>query len=140
MYSFYINKMKKEGLKVTPRRRAIIEFFLKKDSYLDTETVWKSLKPVFSRFGLPGVYRNLEQMRKAGLLTRIQVAGRRRYYGLCSNHKGEHHHHIICVKCGKVGEYSCSDFFKKKQINGFKVTGHFLQLNGLCPSCKEDKS
>lgn len=137
MQDFYIRKLKKSNYKITPRRVAIIELFLNQKTFLDPVSIWKSLKKQFKHCGLPGVYRNLEQMYECGVLTKIQKFDRKRYYGLCNQDKESHHHHIVCIQCGKIGEYSTCDLFKKKTINGYKIINHFLQLEGVCPACRK---
>jgi len=137
MNKLYIDKLRKNNLKITPRRKAIINFFLKKNCYLTPHTVWKGLKKDFKYLGLPGIYRNLESFSKYGILATIQRPDRKIYYGLC-NSKKKHHHHIICVKCGRVVEFSGCDLFKKKTINGFKILSHSLQIEGVCPACSRE--
>jgi len=135
MSELYVDKLRKSNLKVTPRREAIMNFFLKRNRYLAPKAVWNGLKREFEHLGLPGIYRNLELFSKCGILTKIQGPDRNLYYGLC-NSKKKHHHHIICVKCGRVEEFSNCDLFKKKTINGFKILSHSLQIEGLCPACR----
>ncbi len=134
MDELYLNKLCENNFKLTPKRRAIIDFFLSKKRYLTPEAVWEELKKKFAHLGLPSIYRNLELFSKCGILAKIQRPDRKLYYGLC-NSKNKHHHHIICVKCGKVGEFSDCDLFKKKAIKGFKIVSHSLQIEGICSSC-----
>ena len=126
---------RENNFKLTPKRRAIIDFFLCEERYLTPQDVWKGLKKKFKHLGLPSIYRNLETFSKCGILTKIQRPDRRLYYGLC-NSKNKHHHHIICIRCGKVREFSDCGLFKKKTIKGFKVISHSLQIEGICSNCR----
>lgn len=135
MSKIHFDKLAASELKDTPRRRAIISFFEKSTGAKDPETVWEHLKTKFRRCGLPGVYRNLEQMVNAGILVRVQREGRKRYYGLCPGCGHMHHHHIVCVKCGKIGEMPECTLFKGRTLGGFKIVDHFIQLSGICPEC-----
>lgn len=128
-------KIRSGKLKLTPRRRAIVELFLKEKKYLTPDTVWQALRKRFSRCGLPGVYRNLESLAECGVLTKIQSDGRKRCYGVCAGRGGRHHHHIVCVKCGKVDTVEGCGFETKRTIKGFKVIDHFVQVNGICARC-----
>ncbi len=136
MKELYLTMLRKKKLKLTPRRKAIIDFFLSKERFLTPETVRNGLKKKFKHVGLPSIYRNLESFVKCGILTKIQRPDRKLYYGLCKAKNSQHHHHIICIKCGKVGEFSNRNLFKQKTINGFKILSHSLQLEGLCPNCQ----
>ncbi|MDD5553894.1 MAG: transcriptional repressor [Candidatus Omnitrophica bacterium] len=136
----YIDKLKHSGLKLTPRRQAIIALFIERKSHLTPEKVWEYLKKKFSRCGLPGVYRNLESLVECGILTRIQQFDSKKHYSLCSIGYGHDHHHFICRKCNKVEEV---DFCNFKVISRFiednlhaKVEAHQFQIQGLCSKCK----
>ena len=137
----YRKKLKKNGFKITPGREAIIAFFSRENRYVTPETVWKEVKKNLPQLGLPTVYRNLEQMRKIGILTQVDGAENRFYFGLCrAKNSGEHHHHISCQKCHRVSEVeicyleSLTKGIKKK--TGFLITGHKLQLTGVCKDCR----
>lgn len=137
----YRIKLKKNGFKITPKREAIIAFFLKNNRYATPETVWKEAKKSLSHLGLPTVYRNLEQMRKIGILTQVDGTENRFYFGLCrAKNPEEHHHHIVCTKCHKMSEVKTCEFENLtasiEKITGFKIFEHSLQLKGLCRQCR----
>jgi len=137
MANISLQKLQESPLKSTPKRIAIIEIFNKTDRFLTPEQVYQKLSRRFEECGLPGVYRNLEAMTECGILTRIFRFDNKRYYGLCAASGTEHHHHIVCVHCGKVGEVSGCDLFQTTRVNGFKIVDHFLQLDGVCPDCQK---
>ena len=137
----YRKKLKKNGFKITPRREAIIAFFSRENRYVTPETVWKEVRKNLPRLGLPTVYRNLEQMRKTNILTQVDGAENRFYFGLCrAKNPGEHHHHISCQKCHRVSEVEICDLesltkeIKKK--TGFLITNHKFKLTGVCKNCQ----
>ena len=134
----YLEKLKEGGFKLTPRRQAIVELFVKSKGHLTPEEVWERLKKKFDHCGLPGVYRNLESLVECGILTRIQQFDRTKHYGLCAAaHGSHHHHHITCVKCGKVDAIQDCAISGIKKIKGFKVVNHFMQVNGICAGCSK---
>jgi Fur family transcriptional regulator, ferric uptake regulator len=133
----YLDKVKTSGLKLTPRRKAIIEIFLSSKVHMTPEGLWARLKKRFKKCGLPGVYRNLESLTKCGILTRVQKFDRKKHYGLCTARGSDHHHHIVCVKCGIVENISSCGYKDRKKIKGFKVTSHYVQLNGICGKCRK---
>ena len=139
MNTTHIAKLKSQKLKLTPKRKAILDCFVKAGKHLTPEDVWKSLKSTFKRLGLPSIYRNLESFVKCEILVKIYREDRRLYYALCQSHAHSdyhhHHHHIVCVKCGKVDDVEGCMFADIKTVNGYKVLKHTLQLDGLCPKC-----
>ena len=135
----YLDKLKEKGFKITPRRKAIIEIFMRSSKHLTPEEVWNQLQNQFYHCGLPGVYRNLEALAECGILTRIQHLDRKKHYVLCNGCASsfeQHHHHITCVKCGKVEEIKDCPIENRLKINGYyKVVSHFIQVNGVCAGC-----
>lgn len=134
----HLNKLKAGGFKLTPRRQAIVELFVNGQSHLTPEDVWGKLKKQFSHCGLPGVYRNLESLVECGVLTRIQQFDRKKHYGLCLAVHDGHHHHITCIKCGKVDAIKDCAIGAAKRIKGYKIVSHFMQVNGICAGCARE--
>lgn len=131
----YLEKLKDNGYKLTPRRKAIIDIFMRCGSHLTPEEVWIKLQKEFNQCGFPSVYRNLENLAECGVLARIQQFDRKKHYALCTACHGEHHHHITCVKCGKVEEIAECALIDKKRIKGYQVISHYMQVNGICGNC-----
>jgi len=136
----YIKLLKKNNLKITPKRKEIIRFFLKKNIYSTPEDVWKYLKKNFVKVGFPTIYRNLAELEKIGVLTKLIGEGGRMYYGLCeATNPFSHHHHIICIYCHKVDivENCNFDIIKKtmEEKTDFQIIDHKLQLTGICSNC-----
>jgi len=137
----YLIKLKENGFKITPKREAIITFFLKSNRCATPETVWKKLKNSFPHLGLPTVYRNLEQLGRIGILTQVNGEENRLYYGLCrAKEPKKHHYHITCKKCCRIDEVE-NRFFELltrsiEKKTGFRITGHKLHLTGICRNCR----
>lgn len=129
-------KLRCSGLKVTPRRKAIVALFAGADRPLTPREVRDRLLGDFDRCGLPGIYRNLEALAGCGVLCRVSGAGGERRYAFCGPH-GHHHHHIICISCGRVGPVDACGYRPGMMIGGFRLVDHELQLKGLCSSCTE---
>ena len=69
------------------------------------------------------------------LFRKVSENGTVSYKLICSN---KHHHHMICDACGTIVVYDQCDFNKYINFaitNGFQLTGHTLELHGLCSKC-----
>lgn len=135
----YIQILKDNRLKITPRRKAVIDTFMKCGSYMSPYDVHTKLKKKLSTVGLPTVYRILAEFKNAGILVQSLSEDRRLRYALCTLPK-EHHHHFTCRKCRKVEEVGFCNFkgvsrFIENKLNA-KVETHQLQIEGLCSKCK----
>jgi len=135
--------LRKANLKVTPKRRAVIRFFLQNRRYFTPEEVWVALKRDFEHLGLPTIYRNLRGLEDVGILIRIARSDQRLYYAICHLGKEREHHHFVCQKCGRVSEVEFCNFKNiagdiEKKLN-CKITSHFMQVEGMCSECKRRK-
>ena len=135
----YKKLLKKNSLKVTPKRMAIIEYFLKYDKYFTPFDVWKYMKTKFKKIGIPTVYRNLAYFEKIGILTKVEGEENRFYYGICKKNENVHHHHIICISCHKIADFDICNFNEVKneieKKTGFIVKEHQFFLKGICKNC-----
>ncbi|BBA33644.1 DNA-binding transcriptional dual regulator [Methylocaldum marinum] len=132
------------GLKVTLPRVKILEMLENRsgsDRHLTAEEVYKSLLSDGEEIGLATVYRVLTQFEAAGLVKRHHFEGGNSIFEL---NRGEHHDHIVCVKCGRVEEFSDEVIEKRQneiaQEKSFKLTDHSLCLYGICIDCQKGHS
>ena len=134
--------LRDQGLKVTPRRLAAARLLFDAGRAMTPEEVRGRLRPKLGRLGLPTVYRILDELAGAGLLTRVERDDRLRSYAACT--AGEHHHHhIVCTRCGRVEVVDCPFPARQRAAiergTGFRVTGHRMQVEGVCPGCRGRK-
>jgi Fur family ferric uptake transcriptional regulator len=127
------------GLKVTLPRVKILEILEKQTEqrHLSAENVYKILLSEGEEIGLATVYRVLTQFEAAGLVTRHHFEGGNSIFEL---NKGVHHDHIVCMKCGKIDEFTDA-VIEKRQDDiakklGYELTDHSLYLYGFCSQCK----
>ena len=101
------------------------------------EDVYKILLETGEDIGLATVYRVLTQFESAGLVTRHHFEGGHSVFEL---DQGDHHDHILCVKCGRVDEF-VDEIIEQHQKDiatrlGYELTDHCLYMYGICSSCK----
>ena len=132
--------LKNVGLKVTLPRIKILQILEKQvdERHLTAEKVYKILLSENEDVGLATVYRVLTQFEAAGLVTRHHFEGGNSIFELAT---GDHHDHILCMKCGKVDEFT-DEFIETRQKEvaeklGYELTDHGLYLYGFCPQCRK---
>jgi Fur family ferric uptake transcriptional regulator len=132
--------LKNAGLKVTLPRIKILQILEKQQDHrhLTAEQVYKILLSEDEDIGLATVYRVLTQFEAAGLVTRHHFEGGNSIFELSDGH---HHDHILCLKCGKVDEFTDESIeIRQKEIAvnlGYELTDHGLYLYGYCPVCRQ---
>jgi Fur family ferric uptake transcriptional regulator len=132
--------LRNAGLKVTLPRVKILQILENQatERHLTAEQVYKILLSEDEEIGLATVYRVLTQFEAAGLVTRHHFEGGNSVFELSD---GDHHDHILCIKCGKVDEFTDNIIeSQQKKIAerlGYELTAHGLYLYGYCPQCKK---
>ena len=130
--------LKAAGLKITLPRVKILEILENNSSqHLSAEEVYQQLKQSGEEVGLATVYRVLAQFESAQIVIRHNFEGGYSVYELSS---GEHHDHLVCIKCGKVEEF-VDDIIEKRQMmiaetSNYEMTDHALTIYGICPDCR----
>ena len=130
--------LKKAGLKATVPRLKILHILEQNASrHVSAEDVYKTLLASSEDVGLATVYRVLTQFEAAGLVTRHHFEGGHSLFEL---EKGEHHDHLLCVKCGRLDEF-VDDTIEDRQREvalqqGYEMTDHNLTIFGICPQCR----
>jgi len=97
-------------------------------------TLHRRARANHSGLGLATTYRTLELLREAGAV-RLLVGDDGPAYIRC--HPG-HHHHLVCVDCGRVDETDLCAAPSTAEIrarHGFEVEHHEIELFGHCAQC-----
>ncbi|HET6655163.1 MAG TPA: ferric iron uptake transcriptional regulator [Gammaproteobacteria bacterium] len=133
-------ELRKAGLKVTLPRVKILEILESNNvRHMSAEDMYKALLESGEDIGLATVYRVLTQFETAGLVTRHHFEGGHSVFEL---NEGGHHDHIVCVKCGRVDEFTDEVIEKRQRAiadeTGYEMTDHSLYIYGICPECREE--
>jgi Fur family ferric uptake transcriptional regulator len=130
-----------KGLKYTRQRRAIALAFYRGNKHLSLPELLELAKQREKSIGYATVYRTMKLLAEGGLAVEHQFAdGQTRYEPA---EEGEHHDHIICVKCGRIVEFEDSVIESRQEAiaarEGFRVASHKLEIYGECLSeeCEE---
>jgi Fur family ferric uptake transcriptional regulator len=135
-------QIRQAGLKVTLPRVKILNVLENSDRrHLSAEDVFKVLLAADENIGLATIYRVLTQFEGAGLVSRHHFEGGQAVFEL---DRGEHHDHLVCVKCGRVVEF-LDELIEERQRDiakreGFRIEDHSLTLYGVCGTCQETGS
>ncbi|HFQ91251.1 MAG TPA: ferric iron uptake transcriptional regulator, partial [Chromatiales bacterium] len=120
-----------------PRLKILQILESRKMRHMSAEDVYKALLESGEDVGLATVYRVLTQFEAAGLVSRHHFEEGHSVYEL---NQGEHHDHILCVKCGKVDEFM-DEVIEERQRRiadeaGYQITDHCLYIYGVCKDCQ----
>lgn len=133
--------LREAGLKATVPRVKILEIMEQSNvRHFSAEDIYKALLDEGEEVGIATIYRVLTQFESAGLVTRHHFEGGISVFELDD---GEHHDHILCIKCGKVEEFVDNVIEQRQKViadeAGFSMTDHSLNIYGVCRDCQKDK-
>lgn len=127
---------RERGLKMTPQRRAIVEYLQNAEHHPTLMEVMDSVNDLFPMTSRATVYNTVNWLKEAGMLREIFVAGATRLDPNCGRH-----HHFICRQCSRVEDIGfdliddpgiCS-MPSHHTIEDFEIT-----IRGLCANCQKN--
>ncbi len=126
-------KLKEQGLKVTPQRMAILEAIYELNNHPTAENIIAFIRKTHPNIATGTVYKVLDVLVEKKLIKRIKTEKDiMRYDGIL-----EPHHHLFSSESDRIEDYSdkkldelLKEYFKKKRIPGFKIEEIKLQING----------
>ena len=130
--------LKKEGLKYTPQRTAVLEEIIKDKGHRESEEIYLALKKREQSVSRATVYRTMDILVNNGFARKMNLGdGRDRYE---SKVNSPHHDHLVCMDCGLIVEFmdqQIEDLQDKIAIQyNFQLKRHIHQLFGICKKCQ----
>jgi Fur family transcriptional regulator, ferric uptake regulator len=128
-------RLNEAGFRAGAARQKVIELLGAESCAITALEIDRRLPNV----GRASVYRTLEQLEQLELVHRVDVGGE--VVAFERNDPGGHHHHMVCVRCGRLVPFS--DPTLERAIEGigerteFEITAHDVLLRGVCPRCSE---
>lgn len=135
----YRSMLAQKGLRVTDVRVKILGMLDDTDTPLTAEEIFTSLRNILPSVNLSTVYRTMEALLKNGLIVKTTLLDHNK--SLYEYKRVEHKHHLVCTVCNRmisIEDCPIDDEYAKEMCNkqGFELTGHKLEIYGLCPDCK----
>jgi len=128
-----------KGRRLTPEREVIVTAVYSTHDHFDADQ-WVNdlaMRQGSERASRSTIYRTLALLVEAGLLRKVARANDREVYE--HDYGYPQHDHLICRKCGKMIEFlneEISQLLEKiAQERGFRMSGHRLEVDGVCAEC-----
>ncbi len=123
------------GFKLTPQRLAILDHLQGNKSHPTAEDIYRSVLKKFPTMSFATVYNTLEALKRKGLILELTIDPDKKRF----DPDILQHHHIICIRCGKVGDVPDNQSvlnMPKIGIRGFKITKWHIDFHGICKECE----
>jgi len=123
--------------KRTRQGAAVLEALHASDGFRTAQQIHADLRATGDGIGLTTVYRHLQLLADDGEVDALQLDGGEVAYRRCAS--GQHHHHLVCRRCGRSVEVACPDVGAWAQSvatdAGFSDPSHRVEVFGLCSAC-----
>ncbi|KYG32063.1 Fur family transcriptional regulator [Alkalihalobacillus trypoxylicola] len=132
-----MDQLKEKGYKHTGKREEMLRLFSREKRYISAKDVLEAMNLQYPGLSFDTIYRNLSLFAQLNILETTELDGEKKFRFRCSTQ--EHHHHLICLDCGKTKHIkSCPmELIKShKTFSDFEVTGHKFEIYGRCNQCQ----
>ncbi|WP_040167640.1 Fur family transcriptional regulator [Microbacterium gorillae] len=121
----------------TWQRERVREALADARGFVSAQTLHATLRDENTGIGLATVYRALSGLADSGEADSLQSPDGEALYRACAT--SEHHHHLICRRCGLTVEIEASpveEWAKRTAAaHGFQDAQHIVDIFGLCADC-----
>jgi len=126
------------GYSLTKARQTVFELLISPEP----QSMGELTKKAMGKLDRASVYRNVALFEQLGIVHRIYIGWK--YKLELSDDFLAHHHHLSCLRCGKVidihDDTGVEEFIETvtKKI-GFIPRRHQLEVDGVCGDCKNQE-
>jgi Fur family ferric uptake transcriptional regulator len=122
---------------LTPQRAIVAKTLRDAGEFRSAQQLHEVLRAQGNSVGLATVYRAVQALADSGEVDTRYAEDGQTVYRWCS--RREHHHHLVCRRCGKTIEISGSGVETWARTVGvehnFADIEHTVELTGMCPDC-----
>lgn len=124
------------GQRQTEQKASIRVALESSPDFISAQDLHGRLRDQGSSIGLATVYRALNEMARVGQADVLQTSAAGQLFRFCDS---GHHHHLVCVDCGKTVQVDApvEEWVEKIAADeGFELVRHVLDVFGRCPECQ----
>jgi Fe2+ or Zn2+ uptake regulation protein len=140
LHALIEQRLRRVEQRYTSGRRAIVELLIDAGHPVSIGDI-AELRPDIPR---SSAYRHLVDLQQAGVVRRIAANDEFARFELAED-LTEHHHHLLCVNCGKVIDVTPPAALERSVTKsltdladaaGFQLHSHRLDVLGVCSTCQ----
>lgn len=136
-YAHLREECARRGLRLTPQRDMLLRVLSGTRGHPTADDLVRRVRAVLPTVSHATVYRNLQELIRAGLIRTLDRAGAAAQFEV----NPDEHHHFVCRRCGRVWDVYLASVDvrvnrRRTAIAGFRVDRREVQLHGLCAACR----
>jgi len=131
--------LERDGYRLSAPRTAVVETLATLGCSVTAKEIGDRLRERGEDVGQASIYRTLELLDRLHLARRVDAAeGVARYEPI--DPSGEHHHHIVCERCGEVTAFEDRELElaieRLAERVDHAIDTHDVTLRGVCIRCR----
>lgn len=135
------NRLSSHNYKLTNQRKDILKVLSENShKHFNAEELYSQVKKINPDVGLATIYRSLEIFSELNIVHQLDFDNNYKRYELTEDN--QHHHHLICLDCGKIiefNDYVLEEFETKlEEEYDCKIIDHRIKFYGQCKECQQD--
>ena len=127
-------------MRATNQRALIMRVIRQGRGHLDADEIYRRARENKPRLSLSTVYRNLQILKKLGLVEELHFDEEHHHYEVKPSVE---HHHLVCLGGGKVIEFQqpLTSYVEKNvtQAKDFDITETEVRVSGYCAQCRRKR-
>jgi Fur family ferric uptake transcriptional regulator len=131
--------LERDGYRLSAPRTAVVETLATLGCSVTAKEIADRLHERGADVGVASIYRTLDLLDRLRLARRVDAAeGVARYEPI--DPSGDHHHHIVCERCGRVTAFEDHELESAieqlaRRVE-YSIDAHDVTLRGKCPGCQ----
>ena len=126
------------GVRMTPQRDVLLHVLSETMGHPTADDLVKKVRKVLPTVSHATVYRNVQELVRAGLIGTLERSGAAVQFEM----NPDHHHHFMCRRCQRVWDVYLDQVAvtldrQRSPLAGFRVDRRDVQLHGLCARCRD---
>lgn len=126
-------------LRVTEARQAVARTVFSLHSHFTADDLVYEMRNSETPIARATIYRTLDHLVNSSMVKKLNIREGIACYEHTYGHKN--HDHIVCLKCGRVMEFSDGNIEKLQNKvcaeRDFEPVGHNLKITGYCRDCRK---
>lgn len=134
-----VARIREAGYRLTSARRVVLRVLYDSPEHLTSTQILRRVHAIDPDIGRASVFRTLELFTSLSIIRPTYLEARTPHYIFMP--ADGHHAHLICTQCQRVIELGACEISEQieqyTRRNEFDLTGHLLEIYGICPDCAE---
>lgn len=131
------DRLRQAKLRITAPRLAVLHVVETDGKHRDAEYIIRAIRNRIPKMSRQAIFDNLNALTAAGILRRIEPAGRPALY---ETRVGDNHHHLICRACFTTVDIDCAigtkPCLQPANDHNYVIDEAEVVFWGLCPNCQ----